>query len=397
MKTLTLMLENDNWEEQITEKGIKIKIDPMFPQLANLCYKMTECTKTDPIVMECRGLVIDTSSKKVASRPFERFFNYGESPDITEKVNYNNCKIQDKLDGSLVTFYYSERYSMWLVSTKGTPTARNAMTVDIVDGEERGLPLLYLIADYFGIAVDYHVSNRYMDYRQEYIDSGDFDTIMRLMNEILDRELHRGYTYICELVSHKNKIVKRYEKTEVYLLAARNTMNGDYVDHEPTLFLKPTEYQCNGFNDVKEVVTMLNKQGNGLHEGVVVTCNDSGVRVKMKTPGYVMIHHNLKNESLSKNDMREVVAYGEEDEVVAYFPHHKEEFDSLTNSRQHAFSKLSDGPQLASSINDRKELAMKLKEMGIASPIFYSLKFGFSDAYTLWENMPVKMRIDLLM
>jgi len=199
MHTIDLMVNNCNWEEILTERGIKIKVDPMFPKLVNLCYKMTECTKTDPIVMECRGLVVDTGNFKVTSRPFDRFFNYGESPDITEKVNYNNCKIQDKLDGSLVTFYYSERYGMWLVSTKGTPTARNAMTVDVVNGEERGLPLLYLIADYFGIAVDYHVSSRHMGNRQEYINSGDFDTIMRLINEILDRELQRGYTYICQL------------------------------------------------------------------------------------------------------------------------------------------------------------------------------------------------------
>jgi len=396
MNTIDLMVNNCNWEQLLTERGIKIKVDPMFPKLVNLCYKMTECVKTDPIVMECRGLVVDTGNFKASSRPFDRFFNYGESPDITEKVNYENCKIQDKLDGSLVTFYYSERYSMWLVSTKGTPTARNAMVVDVVNGGERGLPLLYLIADYFGIAVDYHVSSRHVGYRQEYMDGGDFDTIMRLMNEILDRELHRGYTYICELVSPKNKIVKRYENTEVYLLATRNTMNGDYVDHEPTLFLKPTEYQCNGLDEVKDVVAMLNKKGDGLHEGVVVTCNDSGVRVKIKTPGYVMIHHNLKNESLSKDDMREVVAYGEEDEVVAYFPHHKGDFDELKVLRMNCLKILDKGLELASKIDGRKDLALKLKEMAIASQIFYGLKFGHTDGKTLWENMPIKMRVEML-
>ena len=396
MHTIDLMVNNCNWEELLTERGIKIKVDPMFPKLVNLCYKMTECTKTDPIVMECRGLVVDTGNFKVSSRPFDRFFNYGESRDITEKVNYENCKIQDKLDGSLVTFYYSERYSMWLVSTKGTPTARNAMVVDVLNGEERGLPLLYLIADYFGIAVDYHVSSRHMGYRQEYIDGSDFDTIMRLMNEILDRELNRGYTYICELVSPKNKVVKVYNKTEVYLLAVRDNLSGDYVDHEPTLFLKPTVYQCNGLDEVKEVVSLLNKKGNGLHEGVVITCNDSGTRVKMKTSGYVMIHHNLKNESLSKDDMREVVAYGEEDEVVAYFPHHKNDFDILVEKRTKALSMLSYGINLSVTIDDRKELALKLKDIGIASPIFYAMKFSYTDSKTLWENIPVKMKIELL-
>jgi len=190
--------------------------------------------------------------------------------------------------------------------------------------------------------------------------------------------------------------VKRYEKTEVYLLATRNTMSGDYVDHEPTLFLKPTVYQCNGLDEVKEVVSLFNKKGNGLHEGVVITCNDSGVRVKIKTPGYVMIHHNLKNESLSEDDMREVVAYGEEDEVVAYFPHHKNDFDILVEKRTKALSMLSYGINLSVTIDDRKELALKLKDIGIASPIFYSMKFGYTDGKTLWENIPVKMKIELL-
>jgi len=93
MNVLNLMVNDENWDQRLEEMGIKIKVDPMFPKLVNLCYKMTECTKTDPIVMECRGLVVDTGNFKVTSRPFDRFFNYGESPDITEKVNYNNCEL----------------------------------------------------------------------------------------------------------------------------------------------------------------------------------------------------------------------------------------------------------------------------------------------------------------
>lgn len=396
MQTLELLQNATDWETVLDEHGIKMKIDPMFPYLVNLCYKMTDCAKTNPVVMECRGLVVDKGNLKVASRPFDRFFNYGESPEITKKVNYGNCKIQEKLDGSLINFYYSERYGMWLVSTKGTPTARNAMTVDRVDVEERGLPLLYLIADYFGIAVDYHVSNRHMSYRQEYIDSGDFETIMGLLNTILDRQLDRGHTYICELVSPKNKVVKLYDKTKIYLLSVRNNRSGEYLTHDFTGFLKPKEWQCNSLEEVQQVVRMLNKEGNGLQEGVVVTCNDTGVRVKMKTPGYVMLHHNLKNENLSLDDMREVVANGEEDEVLSYFPHHKKEFDDLAVTREYSKTNLDLGLQLATKIDDRKELALKLKDMGIASQIFYGLKFGWTNGKSLWDNMPVKMRIELL-
>jgi len=41
-------------------------------------------------------------------------------------------------------------------------------------------------------------------------------------------------------------------------------------------------------------------------------------------------------------------------------------------------------------------LALKLKDIGIASPIFYAMKFSYTDSKTLWENMPVKMKIELL-
>ena len=89
----------------------------MFPQLINLCYDQIAATKMHPITMECRGLVIDTGNMKVQGRPFDRFFNIGEAKSITDNINFDNCTIHEKLDGSLLKIYYSERYNMWLVGT----------------------------------------------------------------------------------------------------------------------------------------------------------------------------------------------------------------------------------------------------------------------------------------
>lgn len=395
MNTLKLLSESNDWEGLLDEHGIKVKIDPMFPYLVNACYKMTESSKTDPLVMECRGLVFDKGNFKAASRPFDRFFNYGEVPDITTKVNYENCSVQEKLDGSLINFYYSERYGTWFVSTKGTPTARNAMTKVEVDGEERGLPLLYLIADYFGIAVDYHV-NRYMEYSQEYIDGGDFNTIMRLINEILDSRLSRNYTYICELVSPLNRVVKPYDTTDIVLLAIRDTDTGDYIYHHVDLFSEPTVYDCHGITDIKKAINSLNKSGDGLHEGFVITCNDTGIRVKMKTPGYVMVHHNLNSEKLSTDSLLEVVAHGEEDEVLAYFPENRDDVLVMVERRVNALKLLDKGLELAEQFDDRKTLALELKQLGVASAIFYSMKFGYTNANDVWENISLKMKVELL-
>ena len=392
MHTLNLLSQHDDYVSQLQELGIKMTVDPMFPYLMNLCYDQIEASKMHPITIECRGLVVDTGNFKVQGRPFDRFFNVGEALNITEKINYNDCTVTEKLDGSLIKIYYSERYSMWLVGTKGTPTSRNSM----VSKGDKGLPLLYLIAEYFGIDVKSHVSNYYTGYRQEYIDGGDFNAIMKQLNEIFDSTLYRGYTYICELVSPENQIVTKYDKTELYLLNIRDNISGEYIDQSIDIFKIPKVYECSGLDDIRVAVQEINKDGNRLNEGFVVTCNETGIRSKIKNTGYLMVHRNLGNDTLDKKTIKDIVAVHEEDEVLSYYPHLEDEFVEMVKQRQDAIERLDKGIKLSNDITDRKELALKLKELKVASAVFYLMKKDYSATIEGWNMLPTKMKVDLM-
>lgn len=393
MHTLSFIQENDDWKEKLIDMGIKINNDPMFPQLINLCYDQIAATKTHPITMECRGLVIDTGNIKVQGRPFDRFFNIGEAKSVTDKINFNNCTVHEKLDGSLLKIYYSERYNTWLIGTKGTTTARNAITKY---DEESGIPLLYLVGDALGISVDYHVSSYYTGYHQEFVDAGDYEIIMKLINEIVGSRLNRGYTYILELTSPQNNIVTRYDENALTLLGVRDNDSGEYVDHDVDIFKKPKTYHCGNLDEIHHALSKLNINSGKLNEGFVITCNDTGIRCKIKSRGYLAVHRNLNNESLDAMSIYEVVAEHDEDEVLAYYPELCGEFNVVVNRRIKAIEKIGKGISLFKEIDDRKELALTLKELGVASAVFLSMKNGLDDKNKAWVSLPTKMKIDLL-
>lgn len=78
MKTLEFIKEHGL--SALTEKlGIAVKpfITPSGDTLYLLDYNQIDSPKTDPIVCECRSLIID-SDYNVVSRSFDRFFNYSE-------------------------------------------------------------------------------------------------------------------------------------------------------------------------------------------------------------------------------------------------------------------------------------------------------------------------------
>lgn len=389
--------KDSDWKQRLfTDHGIKTKVDPLFPELVSLCYDQLACKKTHPLTVECRGLVIDEDLLKVQSSPFYRFFNYGEAPEYTEQVNFNNCVVYEKLDGSLITLYYSERYSHWMVGTKGTPTARNSM-VSINNGKN-GYPYLFLVAESLGIDVEYHFDNLVTEYRQEYLEEERFYKVMSLINErINDMGLDKTITYVFELVSPKINIVTQYEETEMYLIGMFHTPSGmDYTDLTNEHFKTPKVYHCSGIDDIMSALRDMNKKSDIIREGFVVQCLDTKTRVKIKNGAYLKLHQHNSLEDFDDKSIKEIVADGEEDEILTYYPELKDRIDVFISKREVALDNIKSGFDYAKEITDRKELAMKLKELGVASVIFYSLKFDIDDVYQAWNSISLKMKLDLL-
>lgn len=113
-----------NTIKYINEKGLESLIDEykliarystIYPELVLLCYDQLDTPKND-ITNECRGLIINTLDNSVVAYPFYRFNDYNG-----EKIDDNELKVFEKIDGSLITLYHYK--DTWNVATKTTPDA----------------------------------------------------------------------------------------------------------------------------------------------------------------------------------------------------------------------------------------------------------------------------------
>lgn len=103
MELLKFIKDNANWEELLTKKPycLKIKKDEDYTILS---YNQIESDFYNPIVRECRGIILENSTLTPVCVPFYKFGNYGEGyvPDI----DWSSARTQEKVDGSLIKVWY---------------------------------------------------------------------------------------------------------------------------------------------------------------------------------------------------------------------------------------------------------------------------------------------------
>jgi hypothetical protein len=91
----------ENGIEALATIGIDVKAKG---DLFILNYNMIDAPKTHPVVMECRGLCVD-SNFNLKAIAFPRFFNVGEYEEHTNTFNWNDFSVCEKLDGSLIKIF----------------------------------------------------------------------------------------------------------------------------------------------------------------------------------------------------------------------------------------------------------------------------------------------------
>ena len=134
---------------------------------------------------ECRGLIFDTATGNLISRPYHKFFNAGEREETAiNKINlYEPHVVLEKLDGSMI---------------RPIPTKEGFRLAT-----KAGITEVAMNAEYF-IADD--------------LDYADF------INGCIEANL----TPIFEWCSRKNRIVVDYPEDQLILTAVRNTFSGTY-------------------------------------------------------------------------------------------------------------------------------------------------------------------------
>lgn len=226
----------------------------------------------DPIRLECRGLKFGPDGK-ILARPFRKFFNLGERPDTQPHVLDFTAPhtITEKLDGSMIH-----------------PA--------IVGGE---LVLMTRMG------------------RSDVARKAEALLTPHLVKE-MTACLAAGQTPIYEFTAPDNRIVVRYESSDLSPLAIRDTITGDYWEHSwlvdaaddmgvPLVRSYPADYTtATEFMAFARAVTGM--------EGFVVRFSD-GLWVKAKGDDYVL-KHKAKDSILHEKNVLAMVLGGQVDDVL---------------------------------------------------------------------------------
>lgn len=194
-------------------------------------------TFSSPHLLECRGIKFDANGN-ILSRPFQKFFNYGEKPARDAELDWSpsNITIMEKLDGSMIHPALIRGELVFMTRKGVTDTALQAM--------------------------------RECDYNP--------DMMVNL--------LKLGVTPMFEYVSPNNRIVVNYDRPQLIHLASRSTTGGLYLQYGSDVRVK------NQFNSRDEILEYV--KGLSGSEGFVVAFDD-GHMVKIKADEYVLLHRNI--------------------------------------------------------------------------------------------------------
>jgi T4 RnlA family RNA ligase len=371
MKTLQLFHEAgyDAAVEYLTSLGIKVKD---YGNLVLLNYDQIESPKTNEYVMECRSFIIDKRTFDVVSRSFDRFFNYGEAEDITNKFDWNHAMVFEKADGSLIKVY---KYNgKWEISTRGSAFAE----------------------------VDHTMGGTFRDKVLEAFGTTE-ENFQFIFNDVHSGE-EPEVTYIFEYTGPENRIVTRYDQSEMVLLAIRDH-DGDYAPHECVERIANAMRQFRGLNvravdsfstnNIDKLVQMA-KELPALDEGYVAWDYKNNIRIKIKNPSYVAIHKLRDNGCLSPKRIAALVLENDHEEYLSYFPEDRKFFEPFAQTLFGLRVQIGVTYNLVKNIESQRDFALAIKDCDFSSVLFTARKLGLDPIAVFNTEAKESFKIDLL-
>ncbi len=243
-----------NLDKLIAEKYISVQKHPEFDLYI---YNYTPRAQFDRVWTEetlaCRGLIMD-GSRNVVSRPFRKFFNFGELP-VSQSRNLQkqiesgevNFTVTEKMDGSLGISYFGPDGTMY-IATRGSFVSEQAQKANHL------------------------LDEKYSDIR---------------------KKLNEDFTFLFEIVYPQNRIVVDYGSLEdLVLLAVIDTETGKEKPYETLIRLGethgfPVVKRYDGITDFDNLISRENS------EGYVVYFPKTGLRFKAKFEEYTRLHRIL--------------------------------------------------------------------------------------------------------
>ena len=287
------ILSHNNWEELLTTEPYHLKISRdggyiMFK------YNQLFSDFSIPLVREARGIIFRENDWECVSFPFVKFGNWGEG--YCPEINWKTASVQQKVDGSLIKFWYDNG---WHISTNGTIDAFKA-ELNNVKYQNFGQLTLAAI-------------------RRIFPDEHEFFNI-----------LNPYCTYMFELVSPYNRVVIPYQAIKLYFLGVRSMDTGmEYMPEEYDIsqyFQIPKRYMLSTLEDIQKAAHALPWD----QEGYVV-CDANFNRVKIKSPSYVKAHYARNNNVITEERLVQVILDGEQKEFSIYASEYANELRDIEN------------------------------------------------------------------
>ena len=258
-------------------------------RLVSLKYNQIESPMAEPIVQECRGMIVDIRRHAILAHPYNKFWNHGEH--LSAPIQWDTSRVQDKLDGSLMILYWDRLKpgftTGWTVASSGHPVAGGNVN-------RNGTTFAQL-------------------FWQTFSDLG-----------MKKPDLTRAYEscFMLELCTNDNRIVVRHERPRVVCHGAR------HIASEQEWSRAELEELCKALNweivrefpistadDCLKAAAALNP----MHQEGFVVVDGLFNRVKIKSPQYVALHHMAGNGNVTPRRVIELWQAGEVGEFLGYF------------------------------------------------------------------------------
>lgn len=328
-----------NVQSYLEENGLQklkdeLKIEARdYPDRVILNYSQCDSDKYNPIVQECRSLILRKDEKwSVMSQAYIRFFNVGEDKRTAEfPVTSPKTSMWSKIDGSLISLYWDNFNQKWQPASRSCAFAEGQTTLGNT------------FADVFWRAIkNTHV-----------------------IEWVKSNPENQNVTWIFELCSPENRVVTPFSDYKVFLTGARDNRNGQEFYGEQldkiAIEMKVERPERFTFGSLDEAIKKANALSSML-EGFVLVHEQEGsfFRLKCKNAKYLAISHMRNNGSISPKRILKLVMENDTDEYKQYFPEDIKYVDFVQELYNEVVARISALYDEFKGIENQKEFALSI-------------------------------------
>jgi len=330
-KTQAFLRKSKRPEDLTSKYGIKVKRHPDLP-LYQFSYSQIDSPKFKAIVRECRGLVLEDGSWNLVAKPFERFYNFGEYREDCNKFNWDDYDAFTKEDGSLCILYFYD--GEWHVNTRGS----------------------------FGLGQIHPGTDK--TWRDAFWWASKLTPV--------DLKGFEDHTFLFELCTPYNKVVRRYDKPCVFLLGAFFGPDEVTPDNLKVIGLPtpiPDTHHFYSRHDLEQYL-LRQEENDPTYEGLVLR-DARGVRLKFKTKTYTSMHHLKDNGNILRaKRLVPLVLSGEAEELALYLPEVESALYDCQATIRRVTSEVVELWEKAKDAETQKDFALMVKDHELSGLLF---------------------------